>query len=156
MLSRFFNRTFQNLGAAIVLRLSGVPLEVSSRGFPLSTDYCAGGLDYGPTADLKRHDSWENFLIDPARDEGRWCFSRRRAQVRSANSASSGDHCFGREKRRTPDEVHAAADDGFHPVRAAPLMWSMRPPWPGEGFGRRTVSFPRRLGLSPSRRETIS
>jgi len=104
----------QNLGAAIRLAAClGVPLEVIEPcGFPLSDRLLRrAALDYGPQAELKRHDSWEKFLIDPARAEGRLLlFTTRGATAFGDFAYHSGDTLlFGRESAGAPPEVHAAA-----------------------------------------------
>jgi len=105
----------QNLGAAIRLAAClGVPLEVIEPcGFPLSDrSLVRAALDYGNAAKVLRHDSWEKFLHDPARREGRLVlFTTTGAQPLTTFSFLAGDTLlFGRESAGVPEDVHHRAD----------------------------------------------
>lgn len=105
----------QNVGAAIRLTACfGVPLEVIEPcAFPLNDrGLKRAALDYGPLAHLIVRASWEAFLADPARREGRLVlFTTRAAPLLHGFSFEGGDTLlFGRESAGVPDQVHDAAD----------------------------------------------
>ena len=105
----------QNLGAAIRLAAClDVALEVVEPcGFPLSDRAIrTAALDYGKAAKVLRHVSWEAFLADPARAEGRLVlFTTKAAEPYTGYSFSVGDTLlFGREGAGVPQEVHERAD----------------------------------------------
>ena len=104
----------QNLGAAIRLASClGVELDVIEPcGFPLSDrSLKRAALDYGSFAALVRHDSWEKFLSDPARNPGRLVLFTTKAAAPFTKFSFRADDTllFGRESAGAPDEVHAAA-----------------------------------------------
>lgn len=117
----------QNVGAAIRLAAClGVTLEVIEPcGFPLSDrSLQRAALDYGDAGALLRHDSWEKFLADPARAEGRLIlFTTKGAQPYAAFAFRPGDTLlFGRESSGAPQDVHDAADERlFIPIRGRSL-----------------------------------
>jgi tRNA (cytidine/uridine-2'-O-)-methyltransferase len=105
----------QNLGGAIRLcACFGVGLDVIEPcGFPLSDKSLKrAALDYGPQAELERHDSWDEFLKNPMRAEGRLVLFTTKAASRLHDYVfESGDTLlFGRESAGVPDAVHARAD----------------------------------------------
>lgn len=112
----------QNLGGAIRLSAClGVPLEVIEPcGFPLSDrSLKRAALDYGPEAELSRHDSWAAFLRD--RPPGRMVlFTTLGALPLPDFTFQANDLLlFGRESAGVPEAVHAAADARvFIPIRA--------------------------------------
>lgn len=113
----------QNLGAAIRLSACfGVPLDVIEPcAFPVSDrSLKRAALDYGPQANIFRHDSWGKFLQAPERSTGRLLlFSTKGALRIDAFHFESGDTLlFGRESAGAPPEVHARADATvFIPIR---------------------------------------
>ena len=113
----------QNLGAAIRLcACLGISLDVIEPcAFPLSDKSLKrAALDYGPQADVQRHDSWAAFLKSPARQEGRLVlFTTKGASPLHDFRFQPGDTLLmGRESAGVPDEVHEAADARlFIPIR---------------------------------------
>jgi len=113
----------QNLGAAIRLcACLGVFLDVIEPcAFPLSDKSLKrAALDYGPSADVTRHDSWADFSISPARTEGRLVlFTTKGAQPLYDFAFAPGDTLLlGRESAGVPEAVHdAAAARLFIPIR---------------------------------------
>ena len=104
----------QNLGAAIRLcACLGVFLDViEPAAFPLSDRTLKrAALDYTDQARITLHPSWEDFMQDPARSEGRLVlFTTRAAAPYTAFPFAPGDTLlFGRESAGVPDEVHSAA-----------------------------------------------
>ena len=104
----------QNLGAAVRLAACmGAPLDVIEPcGFPLSDSAVRrAALDYGPQAEVTRHDGWGDFLRAAPRSEGRLVlFTTRGAEPFHSFEFRSGDTLlFGRESAGVPDEVHDAA-----------------------------------------------
>jgi tRNA (cytidine/uridine-2'-O-)-methyltransferase len=104
----------QNLGAA--LRLSAclaVALDVIEPcAFPLSDKSMRrAALDYANNASFRLHASWDEFLADPARGEGRLIlFTTRAGQAYHQFAFQPGDTLLmGRESAGAPEEVHAAA-----------------------------------------------
>jgi tRNA (cytidine/uridine-2'-O-)-methyltransferase len=104
----------QNLGAA--LRLSAclaVPLDVIEPcAFPLSDKSLRrAALDYGDKAQVALHPSWDGFLADPARNEGRLIlFTTRAAEPYHRFAFQPGDTLLmGRESAGVPEAVHEAA-----------------------------------------------
>ena len=105
----------QNLGAAIRLcACLGIFLDIIEPcAFPLNDRALKrAALDYAGKAGLTRHDSWEAFLADPARREGRLAlFTTRSALPYTDFAYEPGDTLlFGRESAGVPEEVHAAAE----------------------------------------------
>ena len=105
----------QNLGAAIRLcACFGVPLDVIEPcAFPMSDKSLKrAALDYGPQADVFRHDSWTEFLNAPERSSGRLVLFSTKGAVRLDQFGfEAGDTLlFGRESAGVPPEVHARAD----------------------------------------------
>jgi tRNA (cytidine/uridine-2'-O-)-methyltransferase len=116
----------QNLGAA--LRLSAclaVRLDVIEPcAFPLSDKSMKrAALDYGANASFRLHPSWDEFLADPARREGRLIlFSTRAAEPYHQFAFRPGDTLLmGRESAGVPEEVHRAADARLYIPMAAGL-----------------------------------
>ena len=113
----------QHHGAAIRLSACfGAPLDVIEPcAFPVSDrSLKRAALDYGPQADLQRHDSWSKFLTAPERSQGRLVlFSTRGAKQIQDFGFESGDTLlFGRESAGVPPEVHAQAEATvFIPIR---------------------------------------
>jgi tRNA (cytidine/uridine-2'-O-)-methyltransferase len=113
----------QNLGGAIRLcACLGVPLDVIEPcAFPLSDrSLKRAALDYGPKADVLRHDSWADFLKNAARADGRLIlFTTKGASDLYGFRFAPGDTLLmGRESAGVPDEVHsAAAARLFIPIR---------------------------------------
>jgi tRNA (cytidine/uridine-2'-O-)-methyltransferase len=111
----------QNLGGAIRLAACmGIGLDVVEPcGFPLSDrSLKRAALDYGPTAQIARHDSWSAFLA--ARPAGRLVlFTTKGAQRLDAFAFRPDDQLlFGRESAGVPDAVHDTADARvFIPIR---------------------------------------
>ncbi len=104
----------QNLGAAIRLcACLGVALDVIEPcAFPLSDKAIRrAALDYGPKAEVTRHDSWADFLASPAQSEGRLVlFTTKGAASLYDFAFAPGDTLLmGRESAGVPDEVHSAA-----------------------------------------------
>ncbi len=104
----------QNLGGAIRLAAClGVPLEVIEPcAFPLSDrSLKRAALDYGPQAELLRHDGWADFLAAPERKAGRLVlFTTRGAAALHSYAFSPGDTLlFGQESAGAPEHVHEAA-----------------------------------------------
>jgi tRNA (cytidine/uridine-2'-O-)-methyltransferase len=104
----------QNLGAAIRLGAClGVSLDVIEPcAFPLSDKSLKrAALDYGPRADVARHDSWRSFLQSPPRAEGRLVlFTTKGAAPLYDFVFQAGDTLLmGRESAGAPDDVHSAA-----------------------------------------------
>jgi tRNA (cytidine/uridine-2'-O-)-methyltransferase len=103
----------QNLGGAIRLSACfGVPLDVIEPcGFPLSDRAIKrAAMDYGESATVLRHDSWEKFL--QARPGGRLVLFTTRGATRLPAFSFSPDDIllFGRESAGVTEAVHAAAD----------------------------------------------
>ncbi len=113
----------QNLGGAIRLcACLGAALEVIEPcGFPLSDKSLKrAALDYGPKAEVSRHDSWADFLAAPRRLEGRLVlFTTKGASPLYDFAFTPNDTLLlGRESAGVPDDVHAAADARlFIPIR---------------------------------------
>jgi tRNA (cytidine/uridine-2'-O-)-methyltransferase len=115
----------QNVGAA--MRLSacfGIPLEIIEPcAFPVSDrSLKRAALDYGPAAQIIRHDSWEHFLQDPARRVGRLLlFTTRGAERMDRFRFEAGDTLLmGQESCGAPDHVHAASEARvFIPIRSS-------------------------------------
>lgn len=104
----------QNVGAAIRLAACfGAGLDVIEPcSFPLDDKSLKrAALDYGPLAHMKRHVSWEVFLVAPERAEGRLLlFTTKGAVAFHRFAFRPGDTLlFGNESRGAPEEVHAAA-----------------------------------------------
>ena len=104
----------QNLGGGIRLcACLGVRLDVIEPcAFPLSDKSLKrAALDYGPLADITRHDSWTAFMAAEARRKGRLVlFTTRGAGPLHDFRFAPGDTLLmGRESAGVPDEVHAAA-----------------------------------------------
>lgn len=105
----------QNLGGAIRLAAClDVALEVIEPcAFPLSDrSLKRAALDYGPQAELTRHDDWEAFCRSPARRQGRLIlFTTRGAESYQSFRFEQGDTLlFGQESAGAPEMVHARAD----------------------------------------------
>ncbi len=68
-------------------------------------------LDYGESAQIRRHASWTAFSQDPARADGRLIlFTTQGAKAYHRFSFRPGDTLlFGRESAGVPPEVHEAA-----------------------------------------------
>ncbi len=101
----------QNLGAAIRLTACvAVPLEVIEPcAFPLTDKTLKrAALDYGDPSHLMLQPSWDAFITDPARLEGRLIlFTTRGAQPFHRFAFEPGDTLlFGRESAGVPDAVH--------------------------------------------------
>jgi tRNA (cytidine/uridine-2'-O-)-methyltransferase len=104
----------QNLGAALRLTACmAVWLDVIEPcAFPLSDKSLRrAALDYGDKANVALHSSWDAFVRDPARGQGRLIlFTTRGAQPYHRFSFRPGDTLlFGRESAGAPDAVHEAA-----------------------------------------------
>jgi tRNA (cytidine/uridine-2'-O-)-methyltransferase len=104
----------QNLGAALRLTACmAVPLDVIEPcAFPLTDkSLTRAALDYGDKAQVRLFSSWNAFIGDPARQEGRLIlFTTKGAQPYHRFVFEPGDTLlFGRESAGAPDEVHAAA-----------------------------------------------
>ena len=104
----------QNVGAAIRLTAClGVCLEIIEPcAFPLSDRALRrASLDYAPLANMTRHDSWTDFLRDPARGDGRLVLLTTKGAVPFCEIAfEAGDTLImGAESAGAPDFVHAAA-----------------------------------------------
>ncbi len=105
----------QNLGAALrtgVCFSTAIDL-IGPFGFPLTDKALRrSAMDYGPMADVCRHDGWESFLKAPEREKGRLIlFTTQGATALTDTRFVSGDTLlFGRESAGVPEEVHAAAD----------------------------------------------
>jgi tRNA (cytidine/uridine-2'-O-)-methyltransferase len=103
----------QNLGAAIRLTACmAIGLDIIEPcGFPLS-DKAVGraAMDYGESAEVRRHDSWPAFLAN--RTPGRLLLLTTRASIPyGAYVFRPGDTLLlGRESAGVPDSMHAAAD----------------------------------------------
>jgi tRNA (cytidine/uridine-2'-O-)-methyltransferase len=102
----------QNLGGAIRLGAClAVPLDVIEPcGFPLSDrSLKRAALDYGPSCELERHDSWTAFRA--ARADSRLVLFTTWAQASLYDFAFSPTDVllFGRESAGVPDEVHDQA-----------------------------------------------
>jgi len=105
----------QNLGATIrLVACFDVGLDVIEPcAFPLSDrSLRRAAMDYGDLADLKRHDSWENFLASPERAVGRLVLlTTRGAQPLSEFLFEAGDTLLlGQESAGAPEAVHNRAD----------------------------------------------
>ena len=105
----------QNVGAAI--RLSAcfrIPLDIIEPcAFPVSDKSLKrASLDYGPQAQICRHDSWSTFLREPARNDGRLVLFTTRGATRLDDFAfQAGDTLlFGQESVGAPPPVHARAE----------------------------------------------
>lgn len=115
----------QNLGSAIRLSAClGVYLDIIEPcGFPLSDKAVKrAALDYGPCANVSRHDSFESFLAT-RKDTfaGRLIlFTTRAAEPYQGFRFQPDDILLmGRESAGVPEEVHAAADARlFIPMQA--------------------------------------
>ena len=104
----------QNLGAAIRLcACLGIFLDIIEPcAFPLNDRALKrAALDYAGKSGITRHDAWEPFLADPARQDGRLVLFTTKAAAPYASFAfAPGDTLlFGRESAGVPEEVHAAA-----------------------------------------------
>jgi len=111
----------QNLGATIRLAACmGVGVDVIEPcGFPLGDrSLKRAALDYGPSAELRRHDSWAAFR-SAARDSRLVLFTTKAASPHLGFAFRDDDILlFGRESAGVPDEVHEAADARlFIPIR---------------------------------------
>jgi tRNA (cytidine/uridine-2'-O-)-methyltransferase len=105
----------QNLGAAIRLSACfGVPLDVIEPcAFPVSDrSLKRAALDYGPQADIRRHDSWRLFLEAPERSEGRLVLFSTKGATRIDDFSFEPDDTllFGRESAGAPAEIHERAE----------------------------------------------
>jgi tRNA (cytidine/uridine-2'-O-)-methyltransferase len=105
----------QNLGAAIRLcACFGVPLDVIEPcAFPMSDrSLKRAALDYGPQADVMRHDSWARFLEAKERSAGRLILfsTKGAARIDAFRFEPEDTLLFGRESAGAPPEVHARAD----------------------------------------------
>ena len=81
-------------------------------------------MDYMAQVDMTLHESWEKFLSDPARKDGRLVlFTTKSAEPYIKFKFEPGDTLlFGRESAGVPDDVHAAADARlFIPIRGRSL-----------------------------------
>ncbi len=113
----------QNLGGAIRLcACLGVCLDVIEPcAFPLSDKSLKrAALDYGPKAEVTRHDSWAAFLQNSARAGGRLVLmTTNGASPLYDFSFAPGDTLLmGQESAGVPDVVHSAADARlFIPIR---------------------------------------
>jgi tRNA (cytidine/uridine-2'-O-)-methyltransferase len=113
----------QNLGGAIRLcACLGVPLDVIEPcAFPLSDrSLKRAALDYGPKADIARHDSWADFLEDAARAAGRLVLftTKGASPLYDFSFAPQDILLMGRESAGVPDAVHSAAHARlFIPIR---------------------------------------
>jgi tRNA (cytidine/uridine-2'-O-)-methyltransferase len=106
----------QNLGAAIRLSACfGVPLDVIEPcAFPVSDrSLKRAALDYGPQADIRRHDSWRLFLEAPERSEGRLVLFSTKGATRIDDFSFEPDDTllFGRESAGAPAEIHERAEE---------------------------------------------
>jgi tRNA (cytidine/uridine-2'-O-)-methyltransferase len=113
----------QNLGGAIRLTAClGVPLDVIEPcGFPLSDrSLRRAAMDYGLSADVRRHASWDAFRL--TRGESRLVLFTTRGATSVFDFAFRPDDAllFGRESAGVPDDVHEAAD--------ARVLIPIRPP----------------------------
>lgn len=83
-------------------------------------------LDYGERAEFRLHPSWNAFLADNARRQGRLIlFSTRGAEPYQGFAFAPGDTLLmGRESAGVPDEVHAAAEARLF-IPLAPGMRSL-------------------------------
>jgi tRNA (cytidine/uridine-2'-O-)-methyltransferase len=81
--------------------------------FPLSDKSMRrAALDYAKNASFRLHPSWDEFLADPARREGRLIlFTTRAGEPYHRFAFRTGDTLLmGRESAGAPEEVHAAAE----------------------------------------------
>ena len=113
----------QNLGGALRLcACLGVALDVIGPcGFPLGDRAVRrAAMDYAAQAEVRRHDSWADYLAARA-GGGRLLLLTTRGAVRYTELAYRPDDTLlvGRESAGVPDAVHAAAD--------ARLVVPMRP-----------------------------
>jgi tRNA (cytidine/uridine-2'-O-)-methyltransferase len=104
----------QNLGGAIRLcACLGVGLDVIEPcAFPLSDKSLKrAALDYGPKANIARHDSWADFMKHAARTEGRLVLftTKGASSLYGFNFSPNDTLLMGRESAGVPDEVHSAA-----------------------------------------------
>ena len=105
----------QNLGAAIRLSACfGVPLDVIEPcAFPVSDrSLKRAALDYGPQADVTRHDSWNRFLEAPERSAGRLVLfsTKGAARIDHFSFGPEDTLLFGRESAGAPPEVNGRAE----------------------------------------------
>ena len=105
----------QNLGAAIRLcACLGVFLDVIEPcAFPLDDRALKrAALDYGQSAGITRHISWDHFRQHPARRDGRLLlFTTKATAPYTGFDFAAGDTLlFGQESAGVPGDVHAAAD----------------------------------------------
>lgn len=105
----------QNLGATIRLAACfGVSLDIIEPcGFPLTDKSLKrAALDYGPMADLVRHNGWSAYLEGKRKESGRLVLFTTKGAVPLPDFRFAADDTllFGRESAGAPDEVHAAAD----------------------------------------------
>ena len=113
----------QNLGAALRLTACmAVPLDVIEPcAFPVSDrSLKRAALDYGPQADIRRHDSWRLFLKAPERSAGRLVLFSTKGATRIDQFRFEPDDTllFGRESAGAPPEVHDRADAAVYiPIR---------------------------------------
>lgn len=105
----------QNLGAAQRLCAGlGVPLDVILPcAFPLSDKSMKrAALDYGPEAEVKLHDDWQDFLDASRKNKRRIVLLTTKAKHSFHTFAFQPDDVLllGRESAGAPDYVHDAAD----------------------------------------------
>lgn len=105
----------QNVGAALRLcACLDVQLDiVEPCGFPLSdASVRRSGLDYGPLARVRRHDSWSAFQASRAGEKGRLLlFTTQSAEPFHTFAFQPDDILMmGRESAGAPIDVHQAAD----------------------------------------------
>ena len=104
----------QNVGAAIRLTAClGVALDIIEPcAFPLGDRALRrAALDYGPLAQVTRHDSWTSFLAAPARRDGRLVLLTTKAArpFHQFQFAADDTLLMGSESAGAPDDVHDAA-----------------------------------------------
>ncbi len=90
-----------------------VPVDVIEPcGFPLTDKALRrAAMDYGPAAQVQRHDSWKAFLAAPERQMGRLVLFSTKAELSLPDFRfQPGDTLlFGRESAGAPGDVHTAA-----------------------------------------------
>lgn len=113
----------QNTGTLIRLASClGLPIEVIEPcGFPFSVKALRrSGMDYLDTAQITHQVSWDGFLGDPARSEGRLILLSTRGDVSYTDfEFQRGDTLLlGRESAGVPQEIH----DFVHASVVIPLV----------------------------------
>ena len=104
----------QNVGAAIRLTAClGVALDIIEPcAFPLNDRALKrAALDYGPLAQVSRHDSWSSFLAAPERGEGRLVLLTTKGALpfHQFDFMTGDTLLMGSESAGVPDGVHREA-----------------------------------------------